>query len=44
MAMLGRSGLDSAISRSMAVIEFDLQGNILDANENFLKAMGYSLA
>lgn len=33
-----------AINRSMAVIEFDLQGNILDANENFLKTMGYALA
>lgn len=32
-----------AINRSMATIEFDLQGNILNANENFLKVMGYSL-
>jgi methyl-accepting chemotaxis protein len=32
-----------AISRSQAVIEFDLTGNILDANENFCKAVGYSL-
>ena len=44
MAIFGKSGLESAINRSMAVIEFDLQGNILDANENFLAAMGYSLA
>lgn len=34
----------SAISRSMAIIEFDLQGNILTANDNFLKTMGYTLA
>ncbi|NIY74911.1 PAS domain S-box protein [Thalassospira sp. HF15] len=27
----------------MARIEFDLNGNILDANENFLEVMGYSL-
>lgn len=30
-----------AINRSMAVIEFDLNGIVLAANENFLKAMGY---
>ncbi|CAG0911777.1 unnamed protein product, partial [Cyprideis torosa] len=32
-----------AINRSQAVIEFDLNGNILTANENFLGAVGYSL-
>ena len=26
------------------MIEFDLEGRILSANENFLDAMGYSLA
>jgi methyl-accepting chemotaxis protein len=31
-----------ALNRSQAIIEFDLQGNILDANENFCKAMGYA--
>ena len=30
-----------AINRSMAVIEFDLNGIVLAANENFLKTMGY---
>ena len=35
-------GQVDAISRSQGVIEFDLQGNILFANENFLKLMGYS--
>ena len=30
-----------AIETSQAVIEFDLQGNILSANDNFLNAMGY---
>ncbi|NBF08634.1 PAS domain-containing protein [Pseudomonas sp. Fl4BN1] len=30
-----------AIDRSMAVIEFDLQGNVLRANDNFLKTLGY---
>ncbi|MCP1290539.1 PAS domain-containing methyl-accepting chemotaxis protein [Chromobacterium sp. S0633] len=33
-----------AISRSMAQIEFDLDGNIQDANENFLNTFGYTLA
>jgi methyl-accepting chemotaxis protein len=32
-----------AISTSQAVIEFDLEGNILTANQNFLEAMGYTL-
>jgi methyl-accepting chemotaxis protein len=33
----------SAINRSQAVIEFDLDGTIRMANENFLAAMGYCL-
>ncbi len=32
-----------AASRSQAMIEFDVNGNILDANENFLHALGYTL-
>ncbi|MGV6394817.1 methyl-accepting chemotaxis protein [Pseudomonas caspiana] len=36
-----QSSLLQAIDRSMAVIEFDLQGNVLSANENFAKTMGY---
>ena len=32
-----------AIDRSQAVIEFSLDGNVLTANANFLKAMGYTL-
>lgn len=32
-----------AIDRSMAVIEFDLDGRILSANQNLLKLLGYSL-
>jgi methyl-accepting chemotaxis protein len=34
----------AAISKSQAVIEFELDGTIRTANENFLQAMGYSLA
>ena len=30
-----------ALNKSQAVIEFDLQGNILAANENFLRTMNY---
>ncbi|MCF2908476.1 PAS domain S-box protein [Pseudoalteromonas sp. DL2-H2.2] len=37
-------GQIDAINRSGAVIQFDLEGNILDANDNFLAAMGYSKA
>ncbi|MFB9376642.1 PAS domain S-box protein [Kineococcus gynurae] len=33
----------SAIDRGQAVIEFDLEGHVLTANENFLRTMGYSL-
>ncbi len=33
----------AAIGRSMAMIEFDPAGVILDANDNFCKVMGYSV-
>lgn len=34
-------GQINAIDRAQAVIEFDLDGTVLAANENFLNAMGY---
>src|SRR6267154_3306396 len=37
-------GQVAAIGRSQAVIEFTLDGKILTANDNFLNALGYSLA
>jgi methyl-accepting chemotaxis protein len=37
-------GKNQAVDRVQAVIEFDLQGKVLHANENFLKVMGYELA
>ena len=37
-------GQITAINKSQAVIEFDLEGTIVNANENFLAAMGYSLS
>lgn len=35
--------LIAALNKAQAIIWFDLEGNILDANENFLQAVGYSL-
>ena len=37
-------GQFAALHKVQAVIEFELDGRIIAANENFLKAMGYSLA
>ncbi len=34
----------AAIGRSQALIEFNLDGSIIEANENFLKTMGYELS
>jgi methyl-accepting chemotaxis protein len=33
----------AALGKSQAMIEFDLDGNVLTANQNFLAALGYSL-
>jgi len=33
----------AALSRSQAVIEFDMNGTILSANKNFLDVVGYRL-
>tara|TARA_R110002072_G_scaffold242229_1_gene400999 strand:+ start:659 stop:2164 length:1506 start_codon:yes stop_codon:yes gene_type:complete len=37
------AGQVEALSRSQAVIHFDMDGTITNANENFLNVMGYSL-
>ena len=37
------AGQIAAIGRAQGVLEFDLEGMILHANDNFLKIMGYSL-
>lgn len=37
------AGQLAAINKSQAVIEFEMDGTIIDANANFLSAMGYSL-
>jgi len=44
MANAEFQGKVNAIDRAQGVIEFDLQGNILTANENFLATLGYTLA
>ncbi|MGZ3865545.1 MAG: methyl-accepting chemotaxis protein [Bacteroidia bacterium] len=36
-------GVADAIDNSFAFIEFDITGNVVTANENFLRTMGYSL-
>ncbi|MEM9099413.1 MAG: PAS domain-containing methyl-accepting chemotaxis protein [Pseudomonadota bacterium] len=36
-------GILDAISRSQAIIEFEIDGTIIKANENFLGAVGYEL-
>lgn len=46
MSRFPKFGLDAsavleALSRSQAIIEFDLAGNILTANDNFCRAVGY---
>lgn len=36
-------GLYGAVERSFMMIQFDLEGNIISANENFLHGLGYTL-
>jgi methyl-accepting chemotaxis protein len=43
LAEVANAGEVEAIRKSNAVIEFALDGTILDANENFQRAMGYGL-
>ncbi len=38
------AGQIAAISKSQAVIEFSMDGIVLNANDNFLNALGYTLA
>jgi methyl-accepting chemotaxis protein len=38
------AGQIAAIGKSQAVIEFNMDGSIITANDNFLKALGYSLS
>lgn len=43
-ALLDRNAMFIALDKSLAVIEFSPQGDILHANDNFLRTMGYKLA
>lgn len=38
-----QDGILTALDRSMATISFNLDGSIVDANDNFLKTVGYRL-
>ena len=40
---LAAKGVMDALSRAQAVIEFNLDGTIITANDNFLNALGYTL-
>lgn len=40
---LAKESVLTALNRSLATIEFDPKGNIINANENFLNTIGYSL-
>ncbi len=44
VAALEDAAKNAAILKAQAVIEFNLDGTILTANDNFLKTMGYDLA
>jgi methyl-accepting chemotaxis protein len=44
LRMADYAGQIAAINKSQAVIEFNMDGAILTANENFLQAVGYTLA
>ena len=41
--LLLKSGMLDALDRSQAVVEFSAEGNVLNANENFLKITGYDI-
>jgi methyl-accepting chemotaxis protein len=43
MKFLDYAGQVAAIRKSLAVIEFNMDGTILDANDNFLNVLGYRL-
>ncbi|MBP2562834.1 methyl-accepting chemotaxis protein [Neorhizobium galegae] len=49
MSILSLPGADAkavlaALNKSQAIIEFDLSGKVLTANENFCKTLGYALS
>lgn len=44
IAAMNALGLKATVDASFAEIEFDTKGTILDANQNFVKTMGYNSA
>ena len=44
MVAADNNGQIAAIRKSQAVIEFNMDGTVIDANQNFLDTLGYSLA
>jgi len=44
LAAADYKGQIAAISKAQAVIEFNMDGTVITANDNFLKALGYTLA
>ncbi|TKB92001.1 MAG: PAS domain S-box protein [Nitrospira sp.] len=44
LARQNMEGVVNAINQSYACVEFNLDGTVITANENFLKVMGYTLA
>ena len=44
LSNMNMAGLKTTVDASFASIEFDTSGNILDANMNFVKTLGYSQA
>jgi methyl-accepting chemotaxis protein len=44
MLVAQNEGMLAAIGKAQGMIEFDLNGNVLTANDNMLSLMGYSLA
>jgi methyl-accepting chemotaxis protein len=44
LAAVDAQGQVAAIHKSQAVIEFHMDGTVIAANDNFLKALGYTLA
>jgi len=43
LMLMDMRGKLNAISKSQAMVEFDLNGNILTANDNFLNTIGYTI-
>lgn len=43
LELVHQQAIYNALNRALAIIEFDTQGQIINANENFLQVIGYSM-